>query len=313
MPTESCDLRPPIAPADRPGRGILLMLATMALFSSSDGLAKLLAEAHHPIQIGWARFMFGGALVLLPLLLRAGPRRVLATARPGLQVVRGVCMLGSAQFFIFGLAVLPIAEATAIGFASPLIVTALSIPLLGETVGLRRWLAVVVGFAGVLIVVRPGSGVFSAGAAYPLLSALCWALGLIVTRRMRHEAGPLTTLAWTVLTGLAGTTALVGFVWTWPSAAGWLLMAAMGALHGLAHYALIRALGHGPASLLAPFVYSQMVWAALLGLAVFGTFPDGWAWLGTAIIVGSGLYTLHRERVREAARKERAADPAAPP
>lgn len=299
----SAEAAPPPAVADRPGRGILLMVTVVALFAGVDAIAKMLAVAAdqpmHPLQIAWARYLFT-ALLLAPVLLRRGPARVLATERPGLQLARAVCMLGSAVFFMFAVAALPIADATAIGFVWPLLVTALSIPLLGERIGLRRWLA---GFAGVLLVIRPGGEAFDPAALYPLLGALCWALGLIVTRRMaiRNAAAALTTLSHTILLGLGATTALVGFVWTPPTPTAWLLMAAIGTLSALGHFLLIRAAGYSPASLLAPFAYSQIVWATLFGLAVFGSFPDLWTGLGATITVASGLYMLHRERLQQAA------------
>lgn len=302
----SAEAAPPPAVADRPGRGILLMVTVVALFAGVDAIAKMLAVAAdqpmHPLQIAWARYLFT-ALLLAPVLLRRGPARVLATERPGLQLARAVCMLGSAVFFMFAVAALPIADATAIGFVWPLLVTALSIPLLGERIGLRRWLAVLAGFAGVLLVIRPGGEAFDPAALYPLLGALCWALGLIVTRRMaiRNAAAALTTLSHTILLGLGATTALVGFVWTPPTPTAWLLMAAIGTLSALGHFLLIRAAGYSPASLLAPFAYSQIVWATLFGLAVFGSFPDLWTGLGATITVASGLYMLHRERLQQAA------------
>ncbi len=160
--------------------GIAMVLAAMVLFSAMDGISKYLAVDYHPIEIAALRQLFT-VLALLPFIVRSP--LALRTARPLLQIGRGLCMFCSSILFIVGLSHLPIADASAIGFVSPLLVTALSIPFLGEKVGIRRWTAVIVGFGGVMIVVRPGTGAFDPAALFPLGSAAAWALGLILTRR----------------------------------------------------------------------------------------------------------------------------------
>jgi drug/metabolite transporter (DMT)-like permease len=285
------------AGAERPLAAIALVLVAVALFSVMDALSKVLAAHYDPVEVVWGRYVAILGLIA-PLLLR--DRRALRTRRLGLQLLRGVCILGSAVFFIAGLARLAIADATAIAFASPLLVTALSIPLLGEHVGVRRWSAVAVGFVGVLIVIRPGSGAFDAAALLPLLSAVCWALSIVVTRRMRHDDRPLTTLLHSTVIGLVLSSTALPFIWQRASLTQWLVMAAMGVMSASGQYFLIAGLMRGAASLLAPFTYSQIVWSTLLGYFVFGALPTAWTWCGAALIVASGIYTGHRERLRRA-------------
>jgi drug/metabolite transporter (DMT)-like permease len=285
------------AGAERPFTAIGLVLLAVALFSVMDALSKVLAAAYDPIEVVWGRYLVILGL-LAPLVLR--DRSSLVTQRLGLQIARGVCTLGAALFFIAGLARLAIADATAIAFASPLLVTALSIPLLGERVGPRRWSAVAVGFLGVLIVIRPGSGAVGSVALLPLASAACWAISLVVTRRMRGRDRPLTTLLYSTVVGFALSSVALPFVWVAPSAAAWALMAAMALFSAVGQYLLIAGLARADASLLAPFSYSQMIWSTLIGLFVFATVPTAWTWCGASVIVGSGIYIAHRQRVTSA-------------
>lgn len=274
---------------------IAFVLLAVALFSVMDALSKILAATYDPVEVVWGRYLAILAMLTPPVLRNPAS---LVTARPVLQLVRGVTVLGAALFFIAGLARLPIADATAIAFASPLVVTALSIPLLREQVGPRRWAAVAAGFLGVLIVVRPGSGATGWAALLPLLSAACWGLSLVVTRRMRGGDRPVTTLLYSTVIGFVASTVALPLVWQPPSAAAWGMMVLMGALSAGGQYLLIAGLARGDASLLAPFSYSQMIWSTLTGFFVFGTVPTAWTWCGAAIIVASGIYIAHRERLR---------------
>lgn len=281
--------------AEPPFLAIGMVLAAVALFSVMDALSKLMTARFDPIELVWGRYLVILMLLTPPLLRRP---RLLVTARPGLQLLRGVGVLGSAVFFIAALARLAQAEATAIGFASPLLVTALSIPLLHEHVGIRRWSAVVAGFIGVLLVIRPGSGAMGPAAVLPLLSAACWALSIVVTRRMGRADPPATTLFYSTLVGFALCAAALPLIWRPTTVADWAMMTAMGLLSAAGQYLLIAALARGAASLLAAFSYSQMLWSTLMGFIVFGAVPAPWTWVGAAVIIASGLYILHRERVR---------------
>ena len=266
------------------------------LFSLSDVLAKLLRQSLPAVEIAWLRYIvfvaFGTFL--------AGRNRFagLRPRRPVLQGLRGLGLVASAVLFISGLGYLPVAEATAINFISPAFITALSIPFLGEVVGFRRWAAVLAGLGGVLIVIRPGAGALQAAAAFPLLSALCWAATIIITRRMGATDRTQTTLFWSALTGLAALTALVpfGFVLPTPGQAG--IALALGGCASVGQYLVIIAYRLVPASTLAPFSYAQILSSTGLGYLVFGAVPDRATLVGAAIVIASGLYTAHRERVR---------------
>lgn len=279
---------------DRPLAGIVLLTFAMLCFSSMDGVTKLLGETHHWTQVAFARYLFQ-LLFLMPLFIAAG-WGVWRSVEPWRQTARGVALLLSGVFFIIALGHLPIAEATAIGFVSPLMMTALAVPLLGEKVGWRRWGAVLVGFIGVLIVVRPGGGDgFGWPAIWPVLSAAAWAIGLVLTRKMRAGDSPATMLFYTAVVSLVLAALAAPFAWQ-PAPPGWWLIAAlMGAFCALGQYLLIRAFQLAPASVLAPLNYTQMVWSPLIGLILFATWPDRWTWLGAAVIIASGIYIAHRE------------------
>jgi len=284
---------------DNPMLGIVLVIAAMAVFSGMDGISKHLVADYDAFFIAWVRYIIQ-TLTLVPVMLLLAHRqrrRLLPVVRhPWLQALRGLCMLGSAVFFIMGLRTLPMAEATTIGFASPLMLIVLSIVLLGERVEGPRWVAVLVGFAGVMVVVRPGSGAIGFDAVYPLLSAVCWALALIGSRRIGSDDPPTVTLLMTILSGLVATSFTAPLVWQVPTWSGLAIMATAGLMSTLGQYLLIRGFMVAPASLLAPFQYSQMLTSVLIGWLVFDNLPDGWTWLGATIIVASGLYAWWYER-----------------
>jgi drug/metabolite transporter (DMT)-like permease len=192
------------------------------------------------------------------------------------------------------------AEATAMAFVSPIFVTALSIPFLGERVGVRRWAAVVVGLLGVLVVVRPGSDAFDPAAVFPILSALSWAVALVVTRKMKDGDHPLTTLLYPAVIGFAVTGVLTAFDWQDLGPNEVLLGLVAGVTSTIAQGLIVLAFRQAGASLLAPFFYTQLLWSAALGYLVFASVPDAWTFAGAGIIAASGLYTAHRERVRAA-------------
>jgi drug/metabolite transporter (DMT)-like permease len=285
----------PSAARERPLLGIALIVAATVFFSVSDVLAKALSSSLPAVEIAWLRYVTF-SLLILPMLLPSGGK-VLRSHRPGLQVLRAFGMLGSALLFIAGLRFLPVADATAINFVSPIFITALSVLVLGETVGWRRWAATCVGLIGVLIVVRPGTSAFDPAAAFPLVAALTWAGTAVVTRKMSGER-PLTTLAYSALVGTFALTALLPFSWVLPSWWEITLGVGIGAISTVGHWLIVLAFRHAKASALAPFSYTQLVWSGALGFLVFGSMPDGWTLVGAGVIVASGLYTAHRERVR---------------
>ncbi len=292
------------AQADRLLPAILLVLASVALFSVGDVLAKLLRQSLPAAEIAWLRYLAFAALALA-LAGRGRSAAGLRPRRPGLQLLRGLTLLGSAVFFITGLAYLPVAEATAIVFVSPTFITALSVVFLGEVVRARRWAAVLAGFLGVLVVIRPGWGSVQAAALFPLASALCWAATIVITRKMGTAERAETTLLWSACTGLLVLTAIVPFGFVPPSPGQVGVGLALGLCSSLGQYLVILAYRRAAASALAPFSYAQMLSSTLLGYAAFGAVPDRATLLGAAVIVLSGLYTAHRERVRARERLQR--------
>lgn len=284
---------------DNPGRGILLVISAGFLFSCSDAISKVLATRLPAVEIAWLRWS-GFLLIVLPIVFTSRGA-VMRSGAPLIEVARGICMVASSVLFVAGLGSLPLASATTINFVSPLLVTALSIPLLGEKVGLRRWAAVLVGLSGVVIIIRPGGGAFGTAALFPLASAAIWALGVIATRRIAGVDGPWTAMTYSAITGVALLSLLVPDVFLAPTSRELMLAAALAAASTAAQLCIIVGFRYGSASLLAPFTYVSLIWATALGFALFGNFPDGWTWVGAAVIVASGLYTAHRERVRAAA------------
>jgi drug/metabolite transporter (DMT)-like permease len=289
---------------DEPMRGIPLLLSAIVLFSISDAMAKHLGQSLPAVEVAWLRYLAFFGLVLLPLARRGGSRFV-ASRAPGLQVLRGLGVVGSALFFIMALQHLPMAEATAINFVSPVFVTVLSIFFLAERVGWRRWSAIAVGMVGMLIIVRPGSEVFSLAALLPVVSSAAWACAIVVTRRMGSLDPPETTLLWTAGVGFLVLSLLLpvavllrGQGLAMPEAGQVGLGLLIGLVSSVAQWLVVLAYRAAPATVLAPFSYSQLLTSGLLGLLVFGNAPDGWTLLGAAVIAASGLYTAHRERVR---------------
>jgi drug/metabolite transporter (DMT)-like permease len=280
--------------------GILWMLATMFCFIALDAVMKYLMDTHSLVQVTWARFFFA----TIAAILICGRRlpHLMVSRTPGQQSLRSVLLMTTTGLFNAGIKTTPLATATTIMFIGPLLVTVLSIPLLGEKVGWRRWSGVLVGFIGALVVVRPWQGDFGGvgyGVLFLLAAAFVNANYQILTRMVRGD-DPLTSLLFTATAGAMVTSAMVPWFWSWPTPFAWLLFAACGFFGGLGHYCLIHAMKAAPASVVAPFGYSSIIWATLFGLVIWREFPDGWTWAGAALIIGSGLYVFHRERVTHA-------------
>jgi len=278
--------------------GILWMLATMFCFISLDAIMKHLLESYSLVQVTWGRFFFATIVAALACGPRIGSLKV--SRAPKLQLTRSVLLMTTTAVFNAGIRTTPLATATTIMFMSPILVTLLSIPLLGEKVGLRRWIGILLGFAGAIIVVRPWQGDLGgtgAGVLLLLLAAFLNANYQLITRKVRYD-DPLTSLLYTAAAGAVVTSLIVPWFWSWPTAFDWGLLIASGIMGGLGHLCLIRAFSHAPASVVAPFSYSSLVWATLFGVVVWGDWPDLWTLAGAAIIIGSGLYIFHRERMR---------------
>jgi drug/metabolite transporter (DMT)-like permease len=274
---------------------VLTLMVAMSIVPVMDAIAKHLSATLPVIQITWARYVFHLAIAV-PMVLAMHPPRALRPARVGLQLLRGVMLVISTYSFFLAVAYLPLADALALAFMAPLVVTALSPWLLGEHVGVRRFTAVGVGFLGALVIVRPGSGVVHWAAIYPLAASISYALYVVLTRKLAGTAPPLVTLVYGAIIGGLVTSAALPFAWRPPSPAEWGWMAVIGACAALGHYLIIRAYERAPASLLAPFTYVEIVSASALGYFCFGDFPDRWTWVGIAILVASGIYISVRER-----------------
>lgn len=289
---------------DDPGRGIPLLLGSVTLFSVSDALTKLLGESLPAVELAWLRYATFLAIASI-LLLRGPGLRMLRSRAPGLQMLRGLGVIASALMFITGLQYLPLAEATAINFVSPVFVTVLSVLFLGERAGWRRWSAIGVCMLGMLIILRPGSDAFTPAALLPIGSAVAWASAVTVTRRIGAVDAPETTLFWTAGVGFAVVTLLLPVLVLFgpagvrlPSLPQFGLGLLVGLVSSAAQYLVVLAYRAAPASVLAPFAYTQLLTSGLLGVVVFGHVPDAWTLIGAAVIAASGLYMAHRERVR---------------
>lgn len=276
---------------------ILQVVVGVLMFSMSDTLAKYLREAALPsVEIAWFRYI---VFVVFGVVI-AGRRRLvgLRPRRASLQVIRALTLLGSSVFFIGGLSALPLAEAAAISFVSPAFITALSVLILREQVGVHRWTATLVGLVGVLIVIRPGSSALQWAALYPLSSAACWAAAMIVTRIIAASDRSETTLLWSSSVGLLVLTVLLPFGFRLPTLTELGLCLGLGVFASSGQYLLILAYRRATASVLAPFSYVQLLSSATMGYLVFGTLPDALAFVGAGVIIASGLYIVYRERVR---------------
>ncbi|MDR2429838.1 MAG: DMT family transporter [Puniceicoccales bacterium] len=291
--------------APRIATGIVMIVCTVMCFACMDSMAKHLGKTHSPLQIAALRYI--GSVIVTLLLLRPwrAPRRM-RTGRPVLQIVRSACLALSTVFAYISLGFLPLTELTTIYFASPLVVSLLAGPFLGEKTGPRRIAAVIVGFIGVLIVLRPSSSAVNAITLVPLVGAVLNALYNIATRKLAGEDAPETTMFYTGMVGMALLLPVLPFVWTAPAAAlDWALLGALGTVGALAHWLLILAHKNAPASMLAPFCYTQLLGALVISDLFFDEVPDAWTLAGSAIIISSGLYVFYREAVRRRERNER--------
>jgi len=277
------------------GRGIALIFVTTICFSTLDMLSKLVNKVLPLNEIIWGRYAFHG----LALALLMGPRLKLdlvRTAHPGTQILRGVILLASSGLFTLSLFYLPLAEASALSFMSPLLLTALSVPLLHERVKPSQWIAVALGFAGVLVIVRPGGQLFDVATLLPIGCAVTYALFQIITRKYAGRDSAYTTHFWTALVCSVILSCTLPLTWQTPEWWGWLVLIAMGLVGGFGHFLLIRAYENAPPAILAPFSYVQIVWATLYSWLLFDHVPDPGTLTGMAIIVGAGLFAILMQR-----------------
>lgn len=289
----------PVSPHGAPtrrsesGKGLLVMGLGLFLFSAVDTGAKFLTSELHPLQIVWTRQL--GLLVgAVFLLLRYG-LPILQTKHPKLQLLRGSMAVLSASLFIFALAYVPLADAVAISFVAPFIVTLLGALILREPVGIRRWVAVTLGFLGVLIVIRPGLGVMHPAAGLVILAALFFAIRQIISRALSDTDRTSTTVIYTALVSTVLLTVPLPFVWQTPTTEQAFILVFIAVLAAAAEICVIKALELTLAVVVAPMHYTLILWGTFYGWLVFGQFPDVWTWVGTALIVATGIYSLRRE------------------
>ncbi|HEV3490118.1 MAG TPA: DMT family transporter [Reyranella sp.] len=279
-------------------RSILAILFSVACFSVLNAISKTLTQHYPVVQVIWARYVFAFVFMMALFLPRSG----LALFRwhnVGSQVVRGLLLFFSSFLYFHGLVYLPLATAASISLTSPLVVTALSARFLGEPVGVRRWIAVCLGFAGALIVVRPGHAQFEWHSLLIVASTLCSAFYQLFSRRYGQTERPDASATMATIVGSVAALPMLPFEWMTP-ALGWdsVLFVAIGIMAGIGHYFLTIAYSQAPAATVAPFNYVQLIGAAILGYLVFDSIPDFWTWVGAAVIVCSGLYLGHAERLR---------------
>ncbi|GAB5468929.1 MAG: DMT family transporter [Rhodospirillales bacterium] len=279
---------------ERLGLGIAAALLCFMLFSSMDALAKWLGASYAIAQLIFFRSLFG-FLPVVVVAWREGGIKSLRTRRPGLHVLRGLFILGALGFFFQGLRYLHLAEAMAIAFTAPLFMTALAGPVLGERVGIRRWSAVIVGFIGVLVMVRPEPEKLQLEALYVLTSALCFSLTSLTTRILTRTEGSASIMFYSTLGMFLPASLALPFFWVPPDWQDLLLFFAMGTLGGLGLLTLTTAYRNAPASVIAPLEYSALIWAVLFGWIGWRVFPEPSVWYGAIIVAGAGFYIAQRE------------------
>ena len=278
-------------------RGILWIILATTIFTGTNVFAKKLGQDHDVVQVVWARYSFH--FLFLLIMLRQRIVGVLKTNHLKLQLGRSTLLLISSAFYFLGFTFLPLAESAAIINVTPILVTILSVPLLGERVGKHCWFGVVAGFCGALIIIRPGMEGFSPAMLLPLCAALSYSFYQIATRYVSHADAPMTSITYTAVIGLVIGSLAVPFFWTTPDLTGWLMMAGIGLTGGLGHYAMIRAYSIAEASVVSPFSYAVLLWMIVVGYILFDDLPDLWTFIGAAFIVGSGLYISRRATTKQ--------------
>ncbi|MDD2050400.1 DMT family transporter [Pseudomonas putida] len=277
-----------LSDARQPLRGILLVVLAMFLFASHDALSKYLAGFYPILWVVWARYLVHTLLMMAIFLPQSG-LRVLRTRRPGLQALRALCLLGTSLLFTTALQYIPLAEATAVNFLAPLLVTALSLPLLGEKVTRGQWVAVLVSFVGVTVIIHPGGALFTPAVLLPFGSALCFCFYQLLTRKLSGIDSPTTSNFFAGVLNTLVMSAIVPMFWQTPSLIHGVMAVALGTCGMTAHLFLTQAFRLAPPAMLAPFSYCQIVFAGILGLVLFGHSPDLAGLVGIALICLSGL------------------------
>jgi len=280
---------------DKPLAGVIWVMFAMLWFVSLDTLAKYLMQEYPLVQVVWARFFFH--IVIVTALLGKKRAAQVKSRSIKFQIWRSCLMLATTSLFFTGLQFLPLATATTLMFLSPIFVTVLAIPMLGERVGMRRWVGIALGFAGAMVVVRPGIIEMEWSMVFLIAAALSHALYQIFTRGVRVHDGSMTSLFYTGLVGALVMSLLVPFNWQPVPAPQWPLFVGLGLAGCVGHLCFIRGFQRAQASVVAPFNYTTLVWAVLSGYILFDEIPDRWTLMGASLIIFAGLYIFHRERL----------------
>ena len=275
-------------------KAIIFNLSAWVMLPIMDGFAKYLSSTLPILQITWSRYFFT-VVIVLPIMLIFFRKNLTWTEKPKLQLIRGLLLFCANILFFYSISIISLAKALTLAFIAPLIVTALSPVLLGEKVGFRRWAAVVIGFIGSLIVIRPGFVEFNLASIAALGTGILYGFYLIITRKLHDADNPLLTLLLTGIVGAILGTMIMPTVWVQPTISEWYMMFAIGFFASIGHLFLILSLKYADASKLAPFGYFEIVPNIIIGYYFFNHFPDSWVFIGLFIIISSGIYIFKRE------------------
>ncbi len=277
-------------------KAIIFNLLAWVMLPIMDGFAKYLSADLPVFQITWARYFFTVAFTL-PIMFFFFRENLVWTDKPKLQFIRGLILLTANICFFYAISVISLAKALTLAFVAPLIVTAFSPVFLGEKVGFRRWSAVIIGFIGSLVVIRPGFVEINLASIAALGTGVMYGFYLIITRKLSTSDNPLLTLLLTGVVGVVIISTVMPFVWVKPTSYQWSMMAAIGIFACIGHFFLILSLKYADASKLAPFSYFEIITNIIIGYYFFRDFPDNWTFLGLFIIVLSGIYISRRENL----------------
>lgn len=289
----------PAEPKNAIALGIGLMLLGVILFVMNDVMGKWLVATYTVGQVLLIRSLFG-LVMLAPSIYRAGVAPILKPAEPGLQAIRAIMTTIEVACFYWAVSYLPLADVVTFYMATPIFVTALAAPMLGEKIEWQRMVAVLIGFCGVIVAMRPSSATFSLPAFIAIFGCFIFSLTMIITRRLRDSKG-ITLVTWQTSAALIGGGIVAPFQWVQPTLRDFLLLGMLGVVATLAHMAVNKSLKLAPASVVMPYQYTQIVWAVILGYLVFSDWPDPAMFVGSCIIVGAGLFIFFREQAKKPA------------
>jgi len=279
-------------------KAIILNLSAWVMLPIMDGFAKYLSSTLPVLQITWSRYFFT-VVIVLPIMFFFFKKNLKWTEKPKLQLIRGLLLFCANILFFYSISVISLAKALTLAFIAPLIVTILSPILLNEKVGFRRWAAVIIGFIGSLIVLRPGFVEINLASVAALGTGFLYGIYLIVTRKLHNSDHPLLTLLLTGVVGAIIGSMIVPTVWVQPTITEWYMMFAIGFFASIGHLLLILSLRYADASKLAPFGYFEIITNIIIGYYYFNHFPDNWTFLGLFVIIISGIYIFRREALNK--------------